>query len=297
MSKVFDKVFVYPQWFIAYRNQRLFDIPFDTGGFNIIYPPSGRFYADPFVIKHQDKNYIFFEDYSFIKNKGVISFVEIDNNGNHTAAEIVLQKEYHLSYPFLFRWNNQVFMIPETGGNGTVELYAADNFPYDWKLVKVMMKDLIACDTTIWFSEQKIWLFMNQPGCTDLFLFYADTIFDEWIPHPKNPIVSNICGARPAGNLFIHNGDIIRPGQNCANRYGQALVFNKVTCLTEQDYQEEVLGQVDSSWLPSNISFHTYNFNEDLEVIDGELIRTDIRKPYIKLASIFFDMISRRFAL
>ncbi len=293
MSVIFDKLFTYPQWFIAYRDRKLFNTPFDTEGFKIIDPPPGRFYADPFVIKHKGKNYIFFEDYCCIKGKGVISFIEIDREGNYSTPKIVLQKDYHLSYPFLFNWNHQIFMIPETNQNNTIELYSTINFPYDWKLEKVIMKDLNANDTTIWFSDNKTWMFTNiletgRAEFTDLWLFYADTIFDEWKPHPRNPIISDITSARPAGNMFMHKGEIIRPAQNCSARYGQALAFNKLTCLTEHDYGELKIEQVNPNWHPGNLSFHTYNFNEDLEVIDGELIKKDILSPYRRLASHFY---------
>lgn len=294
MSKIFDKFFTYSQWFIAYRSRKNFNIPFDTDDFKIIKSPPGKFYADPFVIKHKGKNYIFFEDFCYIKSKGVISFIEVDRDGNYTDAERVLEKKYHLSYPFLFEWNNQIFMIPETGQNRTIELYSAINFPYGWKLEKVLMKDIKAFDSTIWFSDQKAWMLTNivgagRPGCTDLYLFYADTVFDEWKVHPRNPIISNIASARPGGNLFMHKGEIIRPSQNCSVRYGQALVFNKITCMTEYEYGELKIEQANPSWYPENLSFHTYNFNEDLEVIDGELMKKDSLNPFRRLATLGYS--------
>lgn len=293
ISIIFDKLFTYPQWFIGYRDRKSFDTPFDTDEFKIIDPPPGRFYADPFVIKHKGRNYIFFEDFCFIKGTGAISFIEIDGDGNHTEPVVVLQKKSHLSYPFLFEWSNQIFMIPETGDSDSIELYSTINFPYDWKLEKVLMKDVKAYDTTIWFSDQKTWMFTNivepgRPQFTDLYLFYADTIFDDWKAHPKNPIISDINSARPAGNLFMDKGEIIRPGQNSFVRYGQALVFNKITCFTESNYSELKIEQVNPSWYAGNLCCHTYNFNEDLEVIDGLLIKKDILNPCRKVASHFY---------
>jgi len=288
MSVLVDKLFTHSQWFIAYRKRKPFSTPFDTDGFQIIESPPGRFYADPFVITHQSRNYIFFEDFCFVKGRGVISFIEIDEDGNHSEPKIVLEKKYHLSYPLLFTWNNQIFMIPETGQNRTIELYSAINFPHDWKLEKVLMKDINAYDATIWFSEQKVWMFTNtieegRPECTDLSLFYANTIFDDWKAHPQNPIISDIASGRPAGNMFIHNSEIIRPSQNSSVRYGQALVLNKITCLTEQEYGEVKLDQVDPSWCPGNLCCHTYNFNGDLEVIDGLLTNKNILNLYRKI--------------
>ena len=293
MGVVFDKIFTYQQWFIAFRDRKPFHVPFDTGGFKIIDPPPGRFYADPFPIKYNGRNYIFFEDCCFIKGKGVISFIEIDKDGNHTEPVVVLQKKHHLSYPFLFTWCDKIFMIPETGDSNNIELYSTENFPYDWKLEKVIMRDVKAYDTTIWFSDNKAWMFTNivksgGAGCTDLYLFFADTIFDNWKAHPQNPIISDITSARPAGHLFRYKGDIIRPGQNSFARYGQSLVLNQITCLTEQHYKELKIEQVNPGWHPGNLCCHTYNFSEDLEVIDGLTIKKNVLNPCRKLAARFY---------
>lgn len=290
--EIFKEFFSYPQWFIAYRARKSFNIPFDTSGFRIISPPSGRFYADPFVIKHDQDNYIFFEDYRFLKSKGVISFSKIDKDGKHTRPEVVLEKGYHLSYPFLFKWKDQIFMIPETSRNGTIELYQALNFPYDWMLEKVIMKDINACDVTVWVTEKKTWIFTNvvnpgRPQHTDLCLFYADDIFGEWKAHPRNPIVSDIASARPAGKLFIYNGETVRPGQDSALRYGRSLIFNKITQLTEHEYHEEKLAQINPDWYPESMLCHTYNFNEDWEVMDGAIKKKEILRPFRKLVSLF----------
>jgi len=285
---LFDKFFTYSQWFIAYRKRKRFRIPFDTDDFQMIDCPPGRFYADPFVMKYNGKNYIFFEDFCFVRGRGVISFIEIDEYGKQSEPVVVLQKTYHLSYPFLFTWNNKIFMIPETGQNQTIELYVAVNFPYDWELEKILMKDINAYDTTIWFSKGKAWLFTNtvqqgRPRCTDLSLFCANTIFDDWQAHPKNPIVSDITNSRPAGNLFIYNGEVIRPSQNSFDRYGQALVFNKITCLTEHDYQEVKIDEIHPNWYPENLCCHTYNGNEEIEVIDGLLTNKNVLNLYRKM--------------
>jgi len=293
LARLFNRLFTYPQWFIGYRPKKPFSTPFDTSDFHVIAPPPGKFYADPFLLQNDGRNFIFFEEFSFIKLKGVICFVEIDEDGNYSEPEVVLERDYHLSYPFIFRLDDKIYMIPETGENGTIELYSAKDFPFNWTLEKVIMKALKAYDTTILFSGQKVWMFTNiwQTGgrpYTDLSLFYADSIFDEWSAHPKNPVICDLCSARPAGNLFLHNDDIIRPSQNSLVGYGHSIVFNKVTCLSENDYSEMNLEQIEPNWYPGNQSCHTYNFNEDLEVIDGEVINRDFLKPYRKMASYLY---------
>ena len=288
MTKFIDKFFTYSNWFIAYRKKKVFNIPFDSDGFQIIKAPAGRFFADPFLIKHEGNNYIFFEDFPLVRGRGVISFIKINADGDYSEPVVVLEKKYHLSYPFLFTWNNQIFMIPETGENKTIELYSAVDFPVKWELEKVLMTGINAYDTTIWFADQRVWMFTNtiaegQSGNTDLSLFYANTIFDTWEKHPQNPVISNIASGRPAGNLFIDRGRKIRPSQNSSIRYGQELVFNMINTLTEEEYAEVKIGQIKANWYPGNLSCHTYNSNEDLEVIDGQLDHKSIMNLYRKI--------------
>ena len=63
----------------------------------------------------------------------------------------------------------------------------------------------------------------------ELFLFYADELLtNHWKPHPKNPVVSDVKSARPAGSLFFYNNKLYRPSQDCSFRYGYATVINEI---------------------------------------------------------------------
>jgi hypothetical protein len=289
MSRIFSKLFVHPQWFIAYRARKPFSFPYDSTGFTVIEPAPGRFFADPFVIEYKNRNYLLFEEYLFEKAKGVVSFVEIDAEGFHSKPMMILERDYHLSYPFIFRWNGRIYMIPETVANSSIELYSTDDFPYGWKLEHKLMEGVKAHDTTLWFSEHEIWMFtiIDATGepYSELSIFYADSLFGKWMPHAKNPVVSDKSRARPAGNLFFHQGSLIRPGQNSIERYGHSLTFNQIVSLTKDSYHEIAVSQITPDWYPGNLCTHTYNFNDSIEAIDGLLPRTDWLKPYRKFVS------------
>ena len=51
---------------------------------------------------------------------------------------------------------------------------------------------------------------------------------NKWTPHPENPIVTDIRTARPGGKIFIQDGKIYRPSQDCSIRYGRALNMNQI---------------------------------------------------------------------
>ncbi|MEH7128584.1 hypothetical protein V7103_10305 [Neobacillus drentensis] len=271
LEKIKSRIF-YDQWFLAFKH--INDI---KENYTIIKPPADRFYADPFIIKKDHRTYIFFEEYIYRKGKGDISVLEIDTETNHISNPVtVLDKPYHLSYPFLYEWEDNIYMIPETSENRTIELYKATKFPYEWELVKVLLNDIRAVDATIIYYNNKYWMFSNvyNDGASpldELHIFYSEDLFGEWEPHQMNPVISNASSARPAGKVFLDNGKFIRPSQNCSFSYGYSVKFNEIVELTEEAYSEKVISEMKPGWLKDNKGTHTYNFNEDYEVIDGRI--------------------------
>lgn len=267
------------QWFMAYRSRIATRSALtDRAGFHVVSWPRGRFYADPFLLKRDGKTYLFFEDFDFQKNRAAISYLEIDNQGQLSAPQKVLDNGYHMSYPFLFESRGTVYMIPETRARKTIELYRATEFPRNWELVKTIAKDVLAVDSTVFEHAGKLWLFTNiaVPGGStfdELHLFYSDSLEGQWTPHPKNPIVSDVRRARPAGALIFEGGKLIRPGQDCSLRYGYALTFNEVEILSESDYKEKPYSRIEPDWCAGSICTHTYNRTEEFEVLDGMKLR------------------------
>ena len=115
----------------------------------MITPPAGRFYADPFLFQHNGRRFIFFEDYDWSLRRAVICYVEIDAGGRHCPPRVALSADCHLSYPFVFEEGDAIYMLPETAGRRTVELYRAARFPDEWTLDRVLLRDVTATDATL----------------------------------------------------------------------------------------------------------------------------------------------------
>ena len=90
-----------------------------------------------------------------------ISVVEVDRNGIISGPTEVLKLDCHLSYPFLFEWQGDHYMIPETGERNVVELYRASSFPFKWEPVKVLLKARSPLDTTLIEVNGTWWMFVN----------------------------------------------------------------------------------------------------------------------------------------
>jgi hypothetical protein len=247
--------------------------------FTPLRPPSDRLWADPFVWEHGDNYYIFYEERLYSSNRGHIACLTLDNQMNPIANCVVLERPYHLSYPFIFEHQEQIYMIPETEKNGTVELYRCTCFPDHWVFAKTLLADIKAVDATLLEADGKWWLFANirERGSSwhALHLFHTDHLLsDQWIPHPRNPIVKDIGSARPAGRIFLHNGELIRPSQDCSVRYGYATKFNHITALTDSNYAEICKWSFKPPRRRNILGTHTWNAAGDLTTIDAL-----IRKP------------------
>lgn len=261
-------------WFLLFKkdNQPLSPA---SGSYLPLIPPPDRFWADPFIVSGEKENFVFVEELLFRKKVGHISLLKLNEDGKLLDSEKILEKPYHLSYPSVFSYQNKYYMIPETAGNKTIELYESTDFPGKWKFMMNLMENISARDTTPFFYRNKWWLFtsINEypefDGHEELFLFYANDLFTtKWISHPLNPVVTDIRTARPAGRIFIHDHKIYRPSQDCSVRYGKAFSLNRITDLTTSRYAEVMVTKAEATWQPALKGTHTFNYDGDNTVID-----------------------------
>jgi hypothetical protein len=103
----------------------------------------------------------------------------------------------------------------------------------------------------------------------ELHLYHAPTPMGPWTPHRRNPVVSDVRSARPAGTLFQRSGAWYRPSQDCSRSYGSALNIQRILRLDESTYLEETVGRVAPDWAPGLTGVHTVNALGGLTVIDA----------------------------
>ncbi len=252
----------------------------DFGAFTRIVPPRDRFWADPFVLYRDGAHHVFFEEFEFSQPRAHLCVLTIDESGVVGAPVRVLERPYHLSYPFLLEHAGELFMVPETGDNAAVELYRCTRFPDQWRFEKTLVAGLRAVDSTIIEHAGRYWLFANVasvPGASvhdELCLFHADSpISNRWEPHPSNPIVSDVRRARPAGALYRQDGVLYRPAQDCSARYGWSMHIQRIDRLDVDGYAEATVRTIRPTWAPDLVSTHTINHSQRLTVVDAEISR------------------------
>ena len=245
-----------------------------------ILPPKDRFWADPHIIS-MDKNYfIFIEEYVYSKSKGHIALIKMDKEGNYDYLGKILEKDYHLSYPFVFQFENNFYMIPETESNNNIELYKCTDFPKKWEYHGEIMNNVNAVDTTIFNYNDKWWMFtgmkenLGSSNSDELFLFHSDNpLSNDWESHSNNPIISDVRQARPAGKIFSFKDDIYRPSQNSSKFYGYGISVNQINNITKNEYQETIVTSILPNW-DNNISrVHTFAYDDGLSMIDAKIKR------------------------
>jgi hypothetical protein len=256
------------QWFCAIR-------PKDCDQWSIIPNPSDGFYADPFLIEHETRTYLFAERFRFGNPKATIVVGEVNDNGTVDTFRSAVSADVHLSYPHVFQHDGEVYMTPETAGARQVRLYRATDFPHEWEHVGVLLDDVVAVDPTIHVQDGRFYLFCNiaPPGSTcddELHVFIADNLQGPWRAHPLNPVVSNVLSARPAGRIRIVGNELIRPAQDCSLRYGYAITLNRIDELTETTYRETPIGKILPDWQPNIIGTHMVNETDKFEVRDAQ---------------------------
>ena len=211
-----------------------------------IEPKKDQAWADPFLISYKKEDYLFFENYEFSKQKAKISFIKISNN-NILEVNDALDMKFHLSYPFLWKEKNNIFMMPETGEKKCVQIWKAVEFPKKWIQHKTLFKDQSCVDTTFFDTKNgERWLFTNKSDDkyndhnSELYVYKTDKKFNKIIPHKYNPVIIDSRIARNAGNIFYNSkNQIVRPSQlNILDFYGKGLNLRVINKLKINSYNE-----------------------------------------------------------
>ena len=256
------------RWSIAYREWPS-GLPtiVDRSSFTIIEPPCGVSYADPFLFENDNRTFLFFEQ--FMEGdyfSGTISFVELD--GTHwTVPRNVLRDAYHMSYPLVFGYEGQIYMLPETRQKRTVEVYKAVDFPTEWFFYRTLISNIQAVDSTMLVRPEGLYLFSwvyDDDFTGRLHVFYASCLQGPWTPIP----CSSRGYGRPAGRVLTVDNVLLRPSQSEVGGYGSSIILNEIDELTTGSFVEKPRFQLRSRTLSQPCGIHTFNRSSRYEVVD-----------------------------
>ncbi len=203
--------------------------------------------ADPFMVRKNDLWYMFFEVLNRSRGKGEIGLAISEDGLNWSYRQIVLSERFHLSYPYVFEWKSEFYMVPERFQSGSIGLYRASKFPIQWSFVGTLVEGPYFVDNSVFLYKDKWWLLTEtnpEVKHDTLRLFYADDIIGPWQEHASSPVVQGDPRiARPAGRVLVLGDLVIRYAQNCQPQYGTDVRAFEITELTTTSYQERAVGQ------------------------------------------------------
>jgi hypothetical protein len=202
---------------------------------------AARMVADPFAVQERGLWYLFFEIDSISTRQGEIGLATSADTTNWVYRQIVLNEPFHLSYPYVFKWNGVYYMIPESHKANSIRLYQADPFPTHWTHIADLIQGDYK-DPSIVRYAGRWWIFASTGQNENMEIFYADELTGPWYAHAKNPvIVKDRTRARCGGPIREIDGRLIRFAQDCLLRYGHRLLGYEVLRLTPDDYAERAV--------------------------------------------------------
>jgi hypothetical protein len=200
----------------------------------------GKAVADPFAIHHRGVWYLFFELFIRGRSNAVIGASRSSNLVDWEPLGIVLDEPHHLSYPFVFEYEDEIYMMPETKSLRSVCLYQAVDFPFRWKRVKTLLSGRLM-DCSLIQHQGRFWMFAGWQSYW-LRLFHATNPLGPWRPHWL-PVLRKYSKSsnRPGGRPVRWNGNIVRFSQDNTLHYGQQLRAWRVSQMNRLWYSEAPL--------------------------------------------------------
>jgi len=240
-----------------------------------------QFFADPFIIDFNNNYYVLFEDFLYKDKKAGISAIMFDGMNRNNKIIPCIRKPYHLSYPFVFKYRDEVYLIVEEWRSFEVSLYKSLHFPSGWEKVDTLIRNISAVDSTMFRFNELWWLaftIREENPDLKLYLYYSKDLFSGWQPHKRNPVKTDISSSRPAGNLFERDGNLFRPSQDCSDTKCMKIAINRVIKLTPDDFQEDTIAIIKPNPRDEfRHGIHTINSLDNLIVIDGKKMVFSLR--------------------
>ncbi|MEE2877695.1 MAG: hypothetical protein VX593_01700, partial [Pseudomonadota bacterium] len=237
--------------------------------------PANEYYADPFLWDRDGETWCFFEVYDYTTGRGHISAGRFDA-GELVDVTSVLKTDYHLSFPFLFERDGELYMMPETCGANRIETWRCVEYPHRWEREATILDNVIAADSSLAQIGDDWWLFTNISNDpfgemnSELHLYKVDGPgMTELTPHVLNPVVFDSRTARNGGRILERDGAYYRISQdNSHGRYGYGVNVMKIDHISLDDYRETMVRKIEPDFEPGAIGCHHLDSRGDMVVMD-----------------------------
>lgn len=292
MSKVLNRIYgtlVADRWTLGFIDEPLSDIVND-GRYNIHYVsgiPRDRWYADPFILDYNDKTIeLLVEEFQYKRWRGRIAHITIDKKTYKLVSEkIILDIDTHLSFPFIVREGNTIYVFPENSMSNSWNKYEYDRKNDRLLKIKSIINEPLTDAVVVKAFGNPLVFSTRQPDANGnvLYVFTKEGVITKEISFASKV-------ARGAGDWFSIDGMLYRPAQDCNGVYGKAVIIQKVEVNSEGLYTFTDVRRIESTNPNHKRGCHTFNSYKDLTVVDVNGYRwgvigtlTDMVKELFKL--------------
>jgi hypothetical protein len=234
--------------------------------------------AYPFMVVQDTRYYLFFKVMNKKANQCAIGLAESGDGLRWTYRQIVLRETFDLSYPSVFKWHDEYYMVPETHTLSSLRLYRAVHFPDQWTYERDLLTGDHYINPSIVHYQGAWWMFTGKPGNDTSRLYYASDLKGPWAEHPKSPIIEkDLHTARPGGRPVVIGGTLYRLAQDCAPTYGHQVRAFQVTEISETTYSEKlvetpIIKKTSSGWngeAMHHLDLHQVGENHWIATVDA----------------------------
>ena len=214
--------------------------------------------------------YVFCEEYPYATGKGVISVFALDDEGNPGPPRVVLERPYHLSYPFVFRHDGAIWMMPgerrkphaRTLPRRSVSV-PLDARPRAAERGRDRRRDALRLERRLVAERRRAASRRARAGTACRSIASASPL-GPWTPAFDGPALIDASAARPAGRVFEHEGALWRPAQDCRVGYGSGLALCRIDALAPGAFRQTPMRRFAS---PGGL--HTFNMTDRFAAIDA----------------------------
>lgn len=257
-------------------------------------PKPFTFLADPFGLWRDGLFHLFAEAFDYRDRHGRIDVLRFDRTLAFIDRQPCLTEPWHLSYPFVFEAEDEIWMLPEAHRSGGLHLYRAVDFPLRWERHATIALDGVAVDATPVFHDGLWWLFYTvatskRSKIGALHVAFAERLAGPWRCHPHNPVRVDLASSRPGGTPIAIDGTLVAPMQDCTRTYGGGIRMLWIERLTPDAFRAEpgrtIVPRAD--FAPWSDGLHSLSACRDITLIDAKRIDRSWRGLAIDLGRRF----------
>lgn len=229
--------------------------------------PKDGWFADPFILDvSDDEIQVLVEEMPVgASHHGVITLLKVNRHSCEICSKkVVLEIPTHLSFPFIIRENDKIYICPESTGSGKLAVYEYDPATETTTFCKTI------CDDVVWdsciterFGEKMLFTAAHNDFILDIYKWDEDK--ERYVPWKQIP--SDSKNSRMGGQLFEYKGQMYYPAQDCNSGYGSAIQIKKIN-FSNGEFSFETVKRITSPHPIMRLGLHTINEYKGVVVID-----------------------------